>query len=292
MRELIDGPREHAEGTAGETMSGGMADKLERIAASQKSKRNMPVWPEYVRGTPNAVLRSALFAGIQGKHRKAYKRRTLMASINGIEVRFLGIQLDQSDLDVWMEIVHLSRNQMPGFQVVFNANTLLKALCRSTGKNDYEWLKESMSRLGGAFVEITVRGRHTFGNNGFLKFYRDEETRKYVVELSEPILQMFMDGYTHISLEQRRQLRRQPLALWLHGFYASHTTPYPIKVETIHRICGSENKSKSGFKRQVVRALNALIVVEAIDGYRIGEDGLINVVKRCPGEQKIPPSSK
>ena len=29
------------------------------------------------------------------------------------------------------------------------------------------------------------------------------------------------------------------LAQWLHGFYASHAKPFPIKIETLHRLCGS-----------------------------------------------------
>jgi len=26
----------------------------------------------------------------------------------------------------------------------------------------------------------------------------------------------------------------------LHGYYSSHAKPYPVKVETLHKLCGSE----------------------------------------------------
>jgi hypothetical protein len=38
----------------------------------------------------------------------------------------------------------------------------------------------------------------------------------------------------------RHELDGKPLAQWLHGFYASHAKPFPLKIETLHRICGSE----------------------------------------------------
>ncbi|WP_256360266.1 plasmid replication initiator TrfA [Methylomonas koyamae] len=217
--------------------------------------KSLPNWPSAIRGTPNACLRSALFAGIQGKERIAYKKRTLLAAVDGIEVRYLGIQLNQSDLDVWMQIVHLSRQQLPGFSVTFSAHALLTALGRGSGKSQHEWLKESMARLGGAFVEITFHGRDAFGEKGFLRYYRDELTQRYVVELTESMLRLFEEGYTYIEFEQRQKLRKQPLALWLHGFLSSHAAPFPMKITTIHRLSGSGAKTLRDFKYRLGKAL-------------------------------------
>lgn len=44
----------------------------------------LPSWPTGMRGTPNVCLRSALFAGVQGNERIAYKKRTLLAAVEGI----------------------------------------------------------------------------------------------------------------------------------------------------------------------------------------------------------------
>ena len=233
-----------------------------------------PNWPAPMRGTPNACLRSALFAGIQGNERIAYKKRTLLASVDGIEVRFLGVQLNQSDLDVWMQIVHLSRQQLPGFNVTFSAHALLTSLGKGTGKSQHEWLKESMARLGGAFVEMTFHGRDSFGEKGFLRYYRDEVTQRYVVELTESMLRLFEDGYTHIEFEQRHELRKQPLALWLHGFLSSHAAPYPLKIGTLHRLSGSCAQTMRDFKYRMRKALEALVTIGAIDSFVIDEDSV------------------
>ena len=49
----------------------------------------LPLWPEPKRGAPNAVLRGALFAAVQGKGRQ-YMRldRELVAAQHGIDYPF------------------------------------------------------------------------------------------------------------------------------------------------------------------------------------------------------------
>ena len=67
----------------------------------------LPLWPAAKRGAPNAVLRAALFAAIQGKGRVALDRATLGAQ-DGVTIRYTGWQLTQSDLDVWEQALHLA----------------------------------------------------------------------------------------------------------------------------------------------------------------------------------------
>jgi hypothetical protein len=278
----------------GNTTLDNLPDRFQKLADRKKSKLKVvkplqviPNWPTSIRGTPNACLRSALFAGVQGNERIAYKKRTLLASVEGIEVRYLGVQLNQSDLDVWMQIVHLSRQQLPGFCVTFSAYAMLTALGRGNGKSQHEWLKESMARLGGAFVEMTFHGRDTFGEKGFLRYYRDEITQRYVVELTESLLRLFEDGYTYIEFEQRQKLRKQPLALWLHGFLSSHAAPYPLKITTIHRLSGSGAKTLRDFKYRLRKALDALVGIAALASFEIGDDSVKIKKQPTPSQQRF-----
>ncbi|MDO9106442.1 MAG: plasmid replication initiator TrfA [Methylovulum sp.] len=270
-----------------------LTDRFEQLVKRKKTPSGVieplaaiPSWPTTMRGTPNACLRSALFAGIQGNERIAYKKRTLLASVDGIDIRYLGVQLNQSDLDVWLHIVHLSRQQLPGFSVTFSAYALLKALGKGTGKSQHEWLKEAMARLGGAFVEMTFHGRDSFGEKGFLRYYRDEVTQRYVVELTESMLRLFEDGYTHIEFAQRQKLRKQPLALWLHGFLSSHAAPYPLKITTIHRLSGSGAQTLRDFKYRLRKALGALVAIGAIDSFVVDGDSLKIKKTPTPSQQR------
>ncbi len=120
----------------------------------------LPLWPQPVRGVPNSALRGALFAAIQGKDRQ-YMKRELLAVQQGMEIRFTGMQLDQSDLDVWEQALHLARMHPLGTLCEFTAHAFLKALGRSTGKPMHEWLKDVFHRLTACAVEIK-QGPHVY----------------------------------------------------------------------------------------------------------------------------------
>ena len=124
------------------------------LAKSPKPKQlSLELWPDAVRGVPNAILRSALFGVSQS--RQLHKARTLVAAVDGYEIRFKGETFNQTDLDVWETLLHLARLQPLGTEVEFTANSLLKVLGRGVGKSQHEQLKEELMRLIAGAVEIT-----------------------------------------------------------------------------------------------------------------------------------------
>jgi hypothetical protein len=110
-------------------------------------------WPDHVRGVPNAALRGSLFSISQ--ERSIAKKRELLASVGGIEIRFKGERFNQTDLDVLEMLLHFARMRPLENQVSFSANCLLSNLGRKTGGQDHEQLKEELARLQGGVVEIT-----------------------------------------------------------------------------------------------------------------------------------------
>ena len=88
-------------------------NKLESLRKSVAHREKnavvqLPLWPEPKRGAPNSFIRSALFAAIQSKDRQ-FLKEAVLASQDGITIKYTGEQLNQSDLDVWETIVHLAR---------------------------------------------------------------------------------------------------------------------------------------------------------------------------------------
>lgn len=253
----------------------------ERQASLQKQ---LPLWPESMRGAPNVFLRGALFAAIQGKTRKALKRE-LLPTLKNVEIRFTGWQLDQSDLDVWETVVHLYRLNGLGDRVEFSANQILKALDRGTGKSQHEWLKNVFSRLYSAGLEVKGLKDNDISFFGtLLKGARDEVKQKYIVELDTRFLTMYSAGWTQVEWSQRQKLRRKPLALWLHGWFSSHARPYPMKLQTYHDLCASGNQDIANFKILLVSALEDLRAVGMIIRWEIVDD-LVSVVKISTNSQ-------
>ena len=260
----------------------------QRAATEQRGPAKviqLPLWPEATRGTPNAVLRAALFAAIQGKGRR-YMREELIAAQQGIEIRYTGAQLDQADLDVWEQTLHLARTQALGSECHFTAHGFLKALGRSTGKKDHEWLQTALERLTGAVVRISD-GRRTYFGTLVEGGIRDEETGRYVVDINPKLAAFYgRSRWTQIDWEQRQSLRRKPLALWLHGFYATHAEPYPLTVAYLHKLSGSRNKQLRFFKRHLTQALTDLQQVGAIRSFEV-RDNLVHVqAVPSPSQQK------
>jgi hypothetical protein len=245
----------------------------------------LPLWPEPARGIPNPVLRGALFAAVQGKNRAVFQRE-LLACQKGLQIRFTGIQLDQSDLDVWEQALHLARLHPLGTRCEFSVYGFLKALGRKTGKSEHEWLKNSFARLMGCGVELTnQQERKTYGGS-LLEFMRDDESGRYVVIFNPKILTFYESGWTAIDWQDRQLLRGKPLALWLHGYLATHAKPYPIKIETIRSFSGSSNKEIRGFKRKLIAALNELKKIEFIMGFDFERDNVIINKPPTPSQQR------
>jgi len=269
---MAETPHNAKRGAVGEYLME-FSRKMQQRAAQEKRGPaeviQLPLWPEPKRGAPNAVLRGALFAAVHKDRR--YMDRELLAAQRGITIRFTGKQLDQADLDVWEQALHLARTQVLGTRCRFTEKGFLKALGRQSGKGGRDWLRSAFARLGASLVEISD-GRRTYGGS-LLEFYRDEDTGRTVLEINPKLAPFFgPTRWTQIDWEQRQRLRGKPLAVWLHGFYASHTAPHALTVEYLHKLSGSQTKQLKHFKQNLAQALRDLEITGAIRGFTIQDD--------------------
>ena len=254
--------------------------KAQKKATTLDSQLRLELWPDEVRGVPNAILRGALF-GV-GQERTVYKKRTLVAAVEGYEIRFKGETFNQTDLDVLEGMLHLAMPHPLGKRVEFSVHSFLKALGRGTSGKHHEEFKEQVMRLVTGGIEITdTKARVTFMGTLVSKAFREEESGRYVVIFDKDMLNLYEAGYSHIDWNQRMALGKSTLAKWLHGFYATHAKPYPYKVETLHNLCGSADKSLRSFRQKLKKALDELVCVRAIDSWIIDQNDLVTV-QRTP----------
>ena len=260
-----------------ETAARKVAESKQKAVPDRQMK--LELWPDEVRGVPNAILRGSLF-GV-GQERTVHKKRTLIAAVDGYEIRFRGETFNQTDLDVLEGMLHVAMPNPLGKRVQFTVHSFLKAMGRKTSGEQHEQFKEQVARLMGGVVEITdTKARMTFMGTLVSKAFRDEETGRYVVIFDRDMLNLYEAGYSHIDWNQRMALGKSTLAKWLHGFYATHAKPYPYKVETLHNLCGSTAAMKE-FRRMLKKALDDLEGVGAIESWSIDQDDLVTV-QRTP----------
>ena len=253
-----------------------------------KNVVQLPLWPEPVRAVPNGFLRSALFGAIR-KGRRRYFKAEQLAALDGIEIRYTGERLDQGDLDVWESVLHAVRLQELGSQCRVTSYALLKLMGKTdTGKNRAT-LHERITRLRANAVEVR-QGRYCYIGGLIAGAAKDEETQEWVIELDAKLRPLFAaDQFTQVEWNVRHALSGKPMAQWLHGFYASHAKPFPLKIETLHRLCGSEATLMSDYAKTLRKALDAVAEASAAHGEGFSYDirgDLVHVEKKAQGAQR------
>lgn len=252
-----------------------------------KNVVQLPLWPEPVRAVPNGFLRSALFGAI-AKGKRRYIDGEQLAALDGIEIRYTGQRLDQGDLDVWESVLHAVRLQELGSQCRLTSYALLKLMGKTdTGKNRAT-LNKRITRLVASALTVK-QGRYSYIGSLLSFAAKDEETQEWVIELDAKLRPLFAaDQFTQIEWVVRHELDGKPLAQWLHGFYASHAKPFPMKVETLLRLCGSESELRR-YRQTLGDALDAVAEASAAHGegfsYEIRGD-LVHVEKKAQGAQR------
>ena len=239
-------------------------------------------WAEALRACPLTILRSALFGVVQ-RGRRRHLNEVEIAAWKGMSIRYKGDQLDQADLDVWMQAVHLFRQCGLGERLHISAHSFLKAIGRSTGNLNHQWLQKSFTRMIACAVKIDA-GQYRYAGNLVHEFWLDKKTGHYVLSINPLLAALFADGYSQIEWAQRQALGSKDLAKWLLGYISTHHTtvlnPHRIGLEKLQRLCGSDAPEKE-FKRKVKRYMDELKNLGAIAAWRFAgvDDNTLEFVK-------------
>lgn len=264
----------HRQANTAASSTNSNADTRARQTAQPKLPQ-LPVWGEDCRAAPNLLLRSALFAAIRGNQRKPFDSETL-GTWGDVVLRYTGWQLDQSDLDVWQMCLHLARKEPAGAHIAFSNKSMLRAMGRSQGSADKEWLASSIRRLASGSVEITD-GELLYGGSLVTEYFRDETSGRFVIAINPRLCRLFDPGWTQVDRAARDALRGKPLALWLTGFCATHTLWRPLRVATLRSLCGSSNSELRDFRRSLKTALKLVEAAGVISTHAIDTNDLVHV---------------
>jgi TrfA protein len=266
-----------------ESLGRAIAEKKEKQPEQEPTKAGPVVqldfWEDGRRAAPNAVFRSALFPALNNQTRTFVKKKELFA-VEGVKVNFTGEQFDQTDLDVYLELLNLARPFPLGTPVKFTAHALLKALGKKTvGSSDYDWLHAVITRLTGGVVDLRNNKKRYFGSlleGG----KRDEITLEYEIRLNPEFAALFGFGmWATLDHAQRQAIGRNQTAKSLHAYYSSHAAPSAHKIETLANVAGVQGKNK---KSTVVKAHDVLKSdkVGFLEDYEVLDDKIKATIKK------------
>lgn len=238
---------------------------LDRVTKSAQREAEqlclpLPEWDDLVRGVPSAILRSALF-GVVRRGKRPFLENSEIAAWPGVRIQYNGQRLDQADLDVWMQAIHLSKKgEGLGDKVGISLYSFLKGIGRNTGKSDRDWLKSSLTRLISCAVTVDVHGV-VYSGNLVREYFYDSKTTQYFISVNPRLAPFFNDHYTRLSTQIRIELKGD-LARWLHGYICSHRAtyaqPHRIGVERLKELCGSERETRK-FQYDLAKHIEDLV---------------------------------
>ena len=261
----------------------------------------LPLWNDRVRGLPNPLARSALFTvGNQNEPRSFYKQHRTIQTLSGWVMAVRGEELRQDDEDAFLQLVHLARTQPIDQGFEFSAYSLLKEMGWSRNSKGYARLKATLDRLQGTSLRLSSEGGGFKGYQGALvrKFTwkspdSDEPLTKWRVWLEPEIVSMFgPTQYTQLWWEQRLRLKTN-LSKYLHSYYATHESPFPMKVATIRALSGSRTARLTDFRKLLRTALDELVRESFLDAWEIMKGDLVSVIRspksKYPRDLQLPP---
>ncbi|MBI1919725.1 MAG: replication initiator protein A [Geobacter sp.] len=261
-----------------------MMGTFEQILASLASRpKYLPEWPEGQRAMPNEILRSALFNCRNRKQPRKFLKDVEIAVIGDGQVIYRGEELRQDDELVWLHLMHLAKKLPLGACVDFTPYSFVKALGWPIKGQNYERLRICLSRMQATAIRIQSKRLGCFISVSLIHKFRskneqNENLSRWEVWVGEEMRLLFDEDFlTRVNWEIRKSLP-DGIASKLFGYWASHRQPFPVKIDTLLKLCGSEMSPKH-FKAELKKSLDLLGKSGFLDSWELKED-LVMVKRR------------
>jgi hypothetical protein len=237
----------------------------------------LDLWPDEVREIPNDYARSALFTVRNKQEPRASLQGALIYHYEQtVKVTYTGIELRADDDElVWQQVLDYGKRQPLGEWISFNLHQLCKDLGWSVNARNYDRLRACISRLKANEVKVE---NQRIGRGVAISLIREyefdgagEKGTKYSVSIHPNLIMLFAGrNSTRVAWKQYRELK--PVARRLYDYFASHKTPFPLKLEVFHQMCASSCESDRKWRSMVRAACNDLVAAELVKKAWINSD--------------------
>jgi hypothetical protein len=272
----------------------------DRRKKSLLSDKQLTLWVDAVRGAPNETVRSALFTARNRKQPRENLKGEKIAVIGDGEIIYTGEELRQDDETVWLQLIHLARENGLATPFQFTPYSFCQAINWPLNGQSYDRLDKCMTRLQA--TSLKVRSER-LGEQialsmlpGFKSARRkDGDGGLWTVRMHDELVFLFSEfQYTRVEWNRRLALP-EGLATWLHAYYASHREPFSVRVETLAAGAGliieapeddaldeasrqAKHKERlRDIKKLMVKALEALKEAGFLADFEVTRDGLVHV---------------
>jgi hypothetical protein len=268
--------------------------KLDAAVAESVAKQqlSLPFWPAKFRALPNEVFRSALFNARNRRRKREYLKDREIYVIGDGRITYTGEELRQDDETVWLQLIQLAKSLPLGESVRFTARSFLLAIGWPVKSQSYVRLRDCLTRMQATSLQVIANRLGDSNVNGeedgramsmIPAFeWRDPRTgaalKRYSVRLAPQLVDLYGGTGYFTRVEWAQRLDLPPgLATWLHGYFASHEVPFPIKLTTVKAGAGLTTTTQKHLRELVKTALEELKRVGFLKDGSVGPDGLVRV---------------
>lgn len=275
------------------------------------SDKQLVLWIDAVRGAPNEIVRSALFTAKNRKQPRENLKQAVVAVIGEGQITYTGEELRQDDETVWLQLIHLARENGLSTAFQFTPYSFCQAINWPINGYSFDRLNKCMTRLQATSLKITSKRLGDEVSLAMLPGYKAKRRKDvdgsggfWTVRMHDELVFLFSEAqYTRLEWQQRLALP-EGLATWLHAYYASHREPFPVKVETIAMGAGllkdasdddqleaEVHEAKRKFrlrevKKLIKNSLGALKEVGFLADFEVTRGGLVTV-RRTAGAANL-----
>ncbi len=282
----------------------------ERKKQSLLSDKQLTLWVDAVRGAPNEIVRSALFTAKNRKQVREDLKQAVVAVIGEGQITYTGEELRQDDETVWLQLIHLARENGLSTAFEFTPYSFCKAINWPINGQSFDRLDKCMTRLHATSLKIASKRLGDEVSLSMLPGYTAKRRKNggdgglWRIRMHDELVFLFSEfQYTRVEWQQRLALP-EGLATWLHAYYASHREPFAVKVETLAVGAGLMTEAPEdaqldtadrdvkrkerlrGVKKLIVKALEALAETGFLVDFEVTRSGLVNV-RRASDEHQI-----
>ena len=214
-------------------------------------------------------------------------RNEVVTSRSDATILFSGEQLDESDCDVWLEILHLARRSKRNERVEFVRSKFLQSIGRTACGPMYFWLEKAINRLTLAMIQIETSKYSIGGTVGCSALHLTDSydlcraSGHYCLAVDRRLVTLFSGNeFTRIDWSKRLQISsHRNMAKFLQRLICTSSDRKQRYALAHLKNLTHYNSQDSKFEESIMGALQEL--------KRVGIIGSFRTEKNLAGEKYV-----
>ena len=237
-------------------------------------------WDDDQRAIPNVLARAALFTTRHAREPREDCVGLIVYNYNAdVHITYTGKELRAADDElVFQQCLEFAKRRLLGAPIWFSFHEMCDAVGWQRNGGAYKRLEACLTRLQASALQIESKRIRRLESLSLIRRFSVHErgTRNAFCEvmIEEDMAVLFAGNhYSKLTWLKYRDLT--PTARRLFDWVASHREPYPLKLATFQKMCGSRMAREARWKEHTGDACAELCASELIEDAFVKGDEIV-----------------